>query len=365
MPATELAGKDERYVEPLVEARLEEFFQAPENEKIRDDFFRPEFSEEDIEALLESTIAQITEILRNQVERCYQRHPVNTEKREGAIDAIINIALEDNIEQIVLRIKSQIREYKAKQERDFFEQQANTEHLSGLQNAHAFNTKLAAAIERHWEKGTTFSLVYFDLDRLKLMNDTFGHQAGDEYIKWFGELLASTRSYDEVFRLGGDEFAILTPQCSAIEACRLALRISQDVKESKGFNLLAKESLGNGRRIFTPGVSTGITIFDRRHHDQFYTPESSSFFREGDVRITKEFEHEDVISLIADTLVQEADNQLYTVKGEREDKNGLQANRRGGIAFNGEMIASIQDAERVSDQFSKADSLSVQHDIQI
>jgi len=99
---------------------------------------------------------------------------------------------------------------------------ARVDPLTGLGNRRAFNERLAAAFERLDGAGHRFALMCFDLDRFKLVNDTFGHVAGDEMIVRAARALRQAcRENDFVVRLGGDEFALIaqeTPSREAAEA---------------------------------------------------------------------------------------------------------------------------------------------------
>jgi len=90
------------------------------------------------------------------------------------------------------------------------EKAARTDHLTGLPNRLAveeFAVKQLAAAMRH---KFSFWVIVTDLDKFKLVNDTYGHFAGDEAIKRFSEILRSnTRTSDMCGRLGGDEFLLI------------------------------------------------------------------------------------------------------------------------------------------------------------
>ncbi len=87
--------------------------------------------------------------------------------------------------------------------------QARTDPLTGLLNRRAFLEALPRRIERLDREGAPGTLVYVDLDRLKLLNDTGGHELGDAALKRVAQVLRdSTRPSDLVARLGGDEFAM-------------------------------------------------------------------------------------------------------------------------------------------------------------
>src|SRR5699024_8440097 len=82
--------------------------------------------------------------------------------------------------------------------------------LTGLLNRAAFNEKITTVLQQSKEYGETFSLLFIDLDRFKSINDTFGHQMGDELlIKVSERLTKAVSKNDIVARLGGDEYAVL------------------------------------------------------------------------------------------------------------------------------------------------------------
>ncbi|NOV03885.1 sensor domain-containing diguanylate cyclase [Paenibacillus planticolens] len=99
---------------------------------------------------------------------------------------------------------------------------AMTDPLTGLTNRRT----LEAIMHKWIEEGTSFSVIIMDLDRFKSINDTYGHQAGDEVLKHFAKIVTSTvRPSDVCCRFGGEEFIALIPQANAEEAYLVAERI--------------------------------------------------------------------------------------------------------------------------------------------
>ena len=110
--------------------------------------------------------------------------------------------------------------------------QATHDSLTGLTNRREFESRLAVAIEDQRATGREYSLLYFDLDQFKIINDTCGHAAGDELIRQVAWLVgAQLRASDVLARLGGDEFGALLPDCPAVDAMVLAERIRRRIAD--------------------------------------------------------------------------------------------------------------------------------------
>lgn len=91
-------------------------------------------------------------------------------------------------------------------------QMALYDALTGLPNRTLVNDRLEQAIKIAERTNNPFSVMLIDLDRFKEVNDSLGHQVGDDLLQKVGQLLAETlRDTDTIGRLGGDEFAILLP----------------------------------------------------------------------------------------------------------------------------------------------------------
>lgn len=100
---------------------------------------------------------------------------------------------------------------------------ADHDILTGLANRRRFESELDRHLDRCRRHGPTGALLLLDLDHFKQVNDTLGHNAGDQLLITIGGLLRrSIRSTDVVARLGGDEFAILLTDCEQADAERVA-----------------------------------------------------------------------------------------------------------------------------------------------
>jgi diguanylate cyclase (GGDEF)-like protein len=99
--------------------------------------------------------------------------------------------------------------------------------LTGLYNRRCGEQRLAEEISRAQRHGHPLTVIALDLNRLKYINDTFGHAAGDELIKCFAvRINKAIRGSDLAVRQGGDEFLLLLPECKPEEVRHVLGRLS-------------------------------------------------------------------------------------------------------------------------------------------
>ena len=126
---------------------------------------------------------------------------------------------------------------------DVVQQQAMTDELTGLVNRRRFLAALKSEIGRTQRVGAPLSIILADLDDFKLINDRFGHHAGDEVLQAFADLIrAYGRDVDIAGRLGGEEFALLLPEADADGAAAGAERLCQSLTQRRIW-------LGEGREV--------------------------------------------------------------------------------------------------------------------
>ena len=129
--------------------------------------------------------------------------------------------------------------------------QARHDSLTGLINRYEFDRKTQAAIDDAASYNRVHCLAYFDLDQFKVVNDTCGHQAGDQLLRQLSDHLKSrVCSSDTLARLGGDEFALLLIGCSLDKAKEIIDNLLQVVREYR---------FSFDKKVFKVGASVGLT----------------------------------------------------------------------------------------------------------
>ena len=105
--------------------------------------------------------------------------------------------------------------------------------LTGAHSRRYFTSELAGALNRCERSGEALSLIVFDLDRFKPVNDTYGHAAGDELLCTIvARARSALRAGDVICRLGGDEFAVIAPQAPVDGAKLVASRLREAVRRA-------------------------------------------------------------------------------------------------------------------------------------
>ena len=107
-----------------------------------------------------------------------------------------------------------------------YEETAFTDSLCGIFNRRKFDNLITLEINRSKRYNTNFSIIMFDLDKFKIINDSFGHETGDLVLKKTAEVVQKNIRNSDIFaRWGGDEFIILVPGTTSNEAVILAEKL--------------------------------------------------------------------------------------------------------------------------------------------
>ena len=174
---------------------------------------------------------------------------INREGREFAIEATAS-PIRNREEEIVgivivLRDVTQTRELTRK-----ISYQASHDSLTGLINRGKFDEYLAKVLESAKQLDQRHVLFFMDLDRFKIVNDTCGHFAGDQFLKQVAQLIQEYIRHSDIFaRLGGDEFAVILDNCPLEKAQEIANNICQAVKN---YRFAWRENQ------FSIGISIGV-----------------------------------------------------------------------------------------------------------
>ena len=117
--------------------------------------------------------------------------------------------------------------------------------LTGLFNRRYIEQRLEDEIKRSQRHGRALSVILFDLDEFKQVNDTYGHGAGDALLKAFADRLSrATRGSDASARYGGDEFLVVLPECKPENVQHVLKRLEGIRVEVEGRNLSLALSAG-------------------------------------------------------------------------------------------------------------------------
>jgi diguanylate cyclase (GGDEF)-like protein/PAS domain S-box-containing protein len=110
---------------------------------------------------------------------------------------------------------------------------ASLDYLTGLLNRRAFIEKLNQEFSRAKRESQRMCLLLLDVDYLKVVNDTYGHHAGDSLLQAFGQaIMEKLRPYDILGRYGGDEFIVCLPNTGADVAMDIAERVRANIESN-------------------------------------------------------------------------------------------------------------------------------------
>ncbi|HSX70907.1 MAG TPA: diguanylate cyclase, partial [Pseudomonas sp.] len=155
-------------------------------------------------------------------------------------------------ERDLLRVNSLLNQLN--QARASLQQAAHYDPLTNLLNRRSFNEVFAEKLRSHAQQGQALALMFLDIDHFKRINDSLGHDAGDQLLKEVAERIRHTlRDQDVIARFGGDEFCILLSLGRIEEARHLAQRIMARMKKP----------ITLARRQMVMTTSVGIAIYPR------------------------------------------------------------------------------------------------------
>lgn len=149
-------------------------------------------------------------------------------KRKGALDYLNKPV---NEADLILSIDIHLRQYMELKSTLYL---ATTDELTGINNKRNLNRLFISQFSTR--KLREISIIFFDLDFFKSVNDTYGHQAGDCVLREMGKILRDTlRPYDIFGRYGGEEFLIALPETSEENAIAVAKKLKKRLKSVKSY----------------------------------------------------------------------------------------------------------------------------------
>ncbi|MBW4623016.1 MAG: diguanylate cyclase [Cyanosarcina radialis HA8281-LM2] len=171
---------------------------------------------------------------------------------EGDLSHRIELTTADEIEQLAIAFNSMAQ--KLEQSQTDLRNLAILDGLTGVYNRREFNLQLRAELERSERYQHPCSLIMMDIDYFKKLNDTHGHQAGDEALRVVATLLKQeVRPTDRVARYGGEEFAVILPETTGEQALGVAQRLRETIA-------IASIPISEGM-IIKVTVSMGVATF--------------------------------------------------------------------------------------------------------
>lgn len=119
----------------------------------------------------------------------------------------------------------------------YFQTAATRDGLTGLYNRNAFDLRVKSALETFDEGGKPFSIVLFDVDDFKNINDTFGHLSGDKVLQKVAQCLQTTfRKNDCIARFGGDEFDVVIEGLSEEMARERIMKFKENFRKKRFYS---------------------------------------------------------------------------------------------------------------------------------
>ena len=200
---------------------------------------------EPLKAIINKRLASIT----NEIEQHNQNEIIHRQNLQQQLDDLV-VKIKD--------MESESSELKSKLK--IANTQALRDPLTGLPNRNAYNERLEMELSRWKRYHSPLSLIIWDIDHFKNINDNYGHKAGDKVLRLIAKQLSDhSRASDFISRFGGEEFTMLLPNTNCHSALIFANQLRQTI-ENAGFN-----SSGTSVDIT---ISCGVTEFIEQDTDE-------------------------------------------------------------------------------------------------
>ncbi|MFL5049864.1 MAG: EAL domain-containing protein [Xanthobacteraceae bacterium] len=234
-------AREQRYV--LVNREAEEFFGIPRERLIGKTAYEI-FPKEQADIV----VARDRDVLRSGVPMLVEDNPVQTPGRGARLVTSRRLAIRDEHgqPQYLLTVIEDVTERRRAEER--IRHLAHNDSLTDLPNRAAFTERLAMTLDQAGRTNSSFALLCIDLDRLKEVNDIFGHSAGDALLREVTKRLRHAAEGAFLARVGGDEFTVLAtegaqPAAAETLAERLLAAVADDL-DVQGHRLRTNLSIG-------------------------------------------------------------------------------------------------------------------------
>ena len=193
---------------------------------------------EPLKGIITSRLASIVK----EIQEHSQKEAIQRQKTQQQLDHLVNKIKDMESESCELKSKLKIANT-----------QALRDTLTGLPNRNAYNERLETELARWKRYHSPLSLIIWDIDHFKSINDNYGHKAGDKVLLLIAKQLSDhSRATDFISRFGGEEFTMLLPNTDGQSALKVANQLRQAI-EKTGFN-------ASGASVAIT-ISCGITEF--------------------------------------------------------------------------------------------------------
>ena len=231
-------------IEDIFEAHLSTSYFQDSSERVSHAI---ETSLNDVTNLISKTSAE-TDTMRGQLESVGSNIPKRPKRRDvmALFEQLMttNNQMSNMTESLAAELeKSREQVRQLNEEFQTIKKQSRTDALTDVANRRAFNERLSFVHQKFAQTGEPFALALIDLDKFKVINDTFGHPMGDEVLGHFANLIIENiEKNDFAARIGGDEFAVIFPDQSAQDAYNSLVSIKLRLERANIHEDLSRDS---------------------------------------------------------------------------------------------------------------------------